>query len=191
MSENRKIADNVSKFLADATDTYSRIKADQFSQGVFCELLESGIASPIEDIFYIACNVWCASEFIELNPSHFCGASGVIEEGYGVFIEPQKQIGKYRVDFLLSQNGIGPKEHLTPVIIELDGHDFHDKNKLQRAYEKARDRFLVKAGYKVLHFTGSEVVLDPYKVTHEALSMMGLFSCSDQTYNPNNPFGIE
>lgn len=191
MRENRKIAENVSKFLSDATDTYSRIKAEQFSQGVFCELLESGVASPIEDIFYIACHVWCASEYIELNPSHYCGSGGVIEEGYGVFVEPQRQIGKYRVDFLISQNGIGPKEHLAPVIIELDGHAFHDKDKTQRAYEKARDRFFVKAGYKVLHFTGSEVVSDPYKVTHEALSMIGLFAGSFQEYNQQNPFGIE
>lgn len=189
MSNNKErvLAENVLNFLSDATGIYSDIKADQFSSDVFSILFSGATSSPIEDLFYIACNVWCASESMNLNP-HFYSADGVIENKRGVFLEPQKQIGVYRVDFLLSQNGLGPNEYLTPVIIELDGHDFHDKNKQQRAYEKARDRFFVKSGYKVLHFTGSEVVADPYKVTHEALSMIGLFPFSP-TYNPDARFG--
>ena len=192
MSERRKIASNVSDFLEKATDLYSRIKADQFSQQVFCELLESGVQSPIEDIFYIACHVWCANEYIELNPSHVFNNHREIEVGSGIFIEPQKKIGKYRVDFLLSQNEIGPSETLSPVIVELDGHDFHDKDKKQRSYEKERDRYFVKEGYRVLHFTGSDVFTDPYKVSHEALCLVGIGSVmGNSEYIKNNPFGIE
>lgn len=192
MSENRKLAGNVSKFLFDAADVVARIKSEQFSQGVFCELLESGVESPIEDIFYIACHVWCANEYIELNPPHIFTKNREVEDGCGIFIEPQKKIGKFRVDFLISQNGIGPSENLSPVIVELDGHDFHDKDKRQRSYEKARDRFFVKEGYKVLHFTGSDVIADPYKVSHEALCLVGLGSVMGRSeYDKKNPFGIE
>jgi hypothetical protein len=42
---------------------------------------------------------------------------------------------------VLSQIGIGPDEHLRPIVVELDGNAFHHKHKKQRAYEKARDRF--------------------------------------------------
>lgn len=55
------------------------------------------------------------------------------------------------------------------LIVELDGHEFHDKNKNQRAYEKSRDRYLVRQGYKIFHYTGSELVADPKKVASEVM----------------------
>lgn len=192
MSENRKLTPNVSQFLFEAAEAFGRIKTDMFSQDMFCQLLENGIESPIEDLFFIACNVMCAANYVEVNPYVWGGVKGEVTEGSGIFIFPQYKIGKYRVDFLLNQNGIGPSEHLTPVVIELDGHDFHDKDKSQRAYEKSRDRYFVKSGYKVLHFTGSEVVADPYKVAFEALSLIGMMAVSgSDEYNPLNPLGIE
>lgn len=192
MSENRKLALNVSKFLSEAADTFGRISTERFSQDIFCQLIESEIKSPIEDLFYIACQMQCTSEFIEVNPGPCLGGNDQLEAGYGIFIYPQKNIGKYRVDFLIQQHGIGPDKILTPVIVELDGHDFHDKDKRQRAYEKSRDRFLVKSGYRVLHFTGSEVVADPYKVAFEALHLVGVFLGSGRdVYDPLNPLCIE
>lgn len=189
MTENRKLVKNVTDFLGKATDLYSRIKADQFSQQVFCELLESGVESPIEDIFYIACHVWCASEYIDLNPPFTIRDDFTMDLPCGIYIEPQKKIGQYKVDFFISSYGIGPDLHL---IVELDGHDFHDKDKKQRSYEKARDRFFVKSGFKVLHYTGSDVVADPFKVTHECLCMVGLDAVMGRKeYVKNNPFGIE
>jgi very-short-patch-repair endonuclease len=107
---------------------------------------------------------------------------------HGIYIHPQDQVEKYRVDFVIYQHGIGPDEIFGPVIVELDGHDFHDKDKHQRSYEKARDRFLVKKGYRVLHFTGSDVVADPFKVAYEALEMVGCFSLRNG-YNKNDPLG--
>lgn len=190
MTENRKLTKNVMTFLDYASTSYGRIKAEHFSQDLFCQLIESEINSPIEDLFYIACHVLSESAYITINPEPWNNHHGEANLGHGIFILPQHKIGKYKVDFLLSQNGIGPKE-LSPVIIELDGHEFHDKDKKQRAYEKARDRFFVSSGYKVLHFTGSEVFADPVKVAHEALSMVGFDGCTDGSFDPLNPFGID
>lgn len=53
MSENRKLASNVHEFLSIAAESYGRIKADEFSQDIFCQLIEGEIKSPIEDIFFI------------------------------------------------------------------------------------------------------------------------------------------
>lgn len=60
--------------------------------------------------------------------------------------------GKYRVDFLLTSYNGKP-----PLIIECDGHDFHEKTKEQARRDKKRDRECVLAGYAVMRFTGSEI----------------------------------
>ena len=46
------------------------------------------------------------------------------------------------------------------IIVELDGHEFHERTKAQAAHDKRRDRRFVAAGWKVLRYTGSEVYGD-------------------------------
>lgn len=75
------------------------------------------------------------------------------------------QIDNYRVDFLLKK--VGGK----PLVVELDGHDFHETDEKQRRYEKTRDRYLVSNGYQVIHYTGKEVTDDPFKPAIECLSL--------------------
>jgi len=192
VSENRKLTKNVTDFLRIASADYGKIKEQEFSQDLFCQLIEREMTSPIEHLFYLACSVLCPAHWETINPEPRTDHNGVDHLGCGIFVAPQIQIGKYRVDFVISQYGIGPEGFYPPVVVELDGHDFHDKDKTQRAYEKARDRFLVKAGYRVLHFTGSEVVADPYKVAYEALDLVGLSVCSgSEGYDPKNPLGFE
>lgn len=188
MSNLRKLAPNIIEFLNRAAIDYGKIKESEFSQNIFCELVEGKITSPIEDLFFIACNVLCAAEYVEVNHGPERAEDGLWRHGIGIFISPQFSVGKYRVDFVISYNG-NNKTECTGIAVELDGHEFHDKDKTQRAYEKARDRFLVKSGYKVLHFTGSEVVADPYKVAFEVLQLAGVIYGSE--YDQSNPFGIE
>lgn len=69
---------------------------------------------------------------------------------HGVTVTPQKIIGKYRVDFLIETTD-------GPIVIECDGHDFHEKTKEQAQNDKARDRNLQAAGFRVYRFTGSEI----------------------------------
>lgn len=191
MSTNRKIAKNVIEFLDKAAELHGKCEAEKFHQDMFADLVEGGIESPIEDLFWIACRAQCAAHNQEVNPSPIIDENLKRHDGFGVHITPQARIGKYRVDFLLSQVGVGPKDIFSPVIVELDGHDFHDKDKRQRSYEKSRDRFLVRGGYRVLHFTGSDVVADPFRVAHEALDMLGVFNGYSTEYNENHPLGIE
>ena len=68
-------------------------------------------------------------------------------------VKVQWPIGKYRADFLVySDSGKGDK-----IVIECDGHDFHEKTKEQAQRDKKRDRDMQIAGYKVYRFTGSEI----------------------------------
>lgn len=187
MSENRKLADNVMQFMSKASDSYGRIKTEQFSQEMCCYLVESKINSPIEDMFYVALQVQCAAGFHEVNPEPvFDERKNKWRLGYGVHVSPQFTIGKYRVDFLIQYTD-GPQPN--QVVVELDGHAFHDKDKAQRAYEKGRDRYLVANGYRVLHYTGSEVVSDPYKVAYDALDIIRANQDREE-YSPFNQFGI-
>lgn len=75
---------------------------------------------------------------------------------------PQQKIGDYIVDFLVVSDFSDDK-----VVIECDGHDYHEKTKLQAKHDKERDRYLTSKGYKVLRYTGSEIYNDFERVERE------------------------
>lgn len=66
------------------------------------------------------------------------------------WIEYGKVIGPYKVDFLFDKK----------IVVEIDGHDYH-KTKEQRDYDYKRERYLMKNGYFVVRFMGTEVFLTP------------------------------
>lgn len=76
--------------------------------------------------------------------------------------------GIFRVDILLTGRVCGIDVQL---VVECDGHDFHEKTKKQAAADKARDRALLTEGYTVLRFTGSEIWADADKCANEAVEM--------------------
>lgn len=190
MSE-RTVVPNVVAFIDRAATLRNKMVAERFSQEMFCNCLEMEMTSPIEHMFWIAANVLCEAEYIPLNPELLFSNDGNHQVQRGIYIQQQCQVGNYRVDFRVDQVGVGPDEIYSPVIVELDGHDFHDKDKRQRSYEKARDRFLVKQGYRVLHFTGSDVVADPFKVAFEALELVGCFIGTRTEYDKADPLGLD
>lgn len=76
-----------------------------------------------------------------------------------VSVHPQHPIRGYKVDFAVHVDSMMPGPPIK-VVIECDGHEFHDKTKEQAARDKRRDRDLAAAGYTVLRFTGSEIWRD-------------------------------
>lgn len=90
-----------------------------------------------------------------INPSYVCQD----------FINPQCKIKNYRVDFLWTRiTPIEPDRKLAiplpQIIIECDGHDFHERTKEQASRDKERDRVLQSMGFVVLRFTGSDIWKD-------------------------------
>lgn len=83
---------------------------------------------------------------------------------------------KYRVDFLICEVGTEGNTDLLQLVIECDGHDFHEKTKLQAQRDKKRDRDLQLAGYRVLRFTGSEIFKEPRKCANEVAAFLENFS---------------
>lgn len=95
----------------------------------------------------------------------------VIGQDEGVFVGPclgiylQRRIGPYRPDIAIIY---APERDIyLRVIVECDGHEFHEKNKEQAARDKSRDRFLLGRGWPVLRFTGSEIHRDAAKCAQE------------------------
>ena len=80
---------------------------------------------------------------------------------------PQVTVGDYRIDFLILHLD-GP-DGLGGVVVECDGHDYHERTKEQAARDKARDRDLQEQGYKVFRFTGSEIWRDAIGCADQAL----------------------
>ena len=71
-----------------------------------------------------------------------------------VQIIPQFRIAMYRADFAVCywQHGTFAR-----VVVECDGFDFHDHDPERSQKDKQRDRKLMKAGWPVMRFAGSEI----------------------------------
>jgi len=117
--------------------------------------IQRKIKSPIEKMFYLE---WHYQRLFSQRGEYF--------------LLPQFQqtdiTGKYIVDFLVTDIFIN-----NPIIvIEIDGHDFHEKTKEQVRKDKIRERFITKNVKKFLRFSGSEVFENPGKAVNEVMSLI-------------------
>lgn len=131
-------------FVAENGHIYNRLENSLGGDFLLLEECES----PIEKIMLMAlCIAECQYKIID-------------KYSYGIGILPQIPILKYRVDIdieIVNLNGWETKE----LIIECDGHEFHEKTKEQVKKNNKRDYDLKSAGYDILHFSGSEIYNNP------------------------------
>lgn len=92
------------------------------------------------------------------------------DDNLRVFIAPQHPVGRYKADFLL--RFAGPDKQLL-VVVECDGHDFHERTPEQAEHDKKRDRFFTSSGFQVLRFTGREIYRDAMKCASEVVALAG------------------
>jgi very-short-patch-repair endonuclease len=123
-------------------DSMKRLVGDRFVKEFKDAVNKNSISSPIEQLFLME---WKFSD---------------LESRFNLDIEPQAEIatraGTYRVDFLITSKSLGELE--TSIVIELDGHEFHEKSKEQVARDNKRVRALTQAGMSVLRFSGHELM---------------------------------
>jgi very-short-patch-repair endonuclease len=67
----------------------------------------------------------------------------------------QEQRGEYRVDFELAYHPRGGP--LKTMVIECDGHEFHDRSVEQATRDRRRDRRFLAEGTPTFRFTGWEI----------------------------------
>lgn len=129
---------------------------------LFRKNLPAGLESPIEEIFYGALRFAASIDGYQFDVVN--SWEGVPHEfGDYIVVQPQTEIGKYRVDFLIEYQFVNRLK----VIVECDGHDYHERTKEQASYDKARDRYLQKLGYKVFRWSGSDINADAYGCAYE------------------------
>lgn len=117
----------------------------------FCE-------SPIEKILYLC--LWeKIKDHCRRNPN--------------ITLFPQHEFtlgdNDFRADFFMYND-----DRTVKVIIECDGHDFHEKTKEQAQNDKRRDRLFDRHGYNVLRFAGREIYSDPFRCAKEIWERVGL-----------------
>ena len=78
--------------------------------------------------------------------------------GWLLALLAQPQYGPYRADFGIS-TWVHEDNEPTPfnVIIEVDGHAYHERTPEQAEYDKSRDRFMTATNANIFRFTGREV----------------------------------
>lgn len=153
----------------DLIENYLRITKDH----IIYRLNQLTLESPIEQIFateliineYLPC--FSHELFQKILEELKSGGLPHCEsdQDYEFVWVSQYEVGPYRTDFAcLFYSEVTP---FKKVIVECDGHDFHEKNKEQAAKDKKRDRYFQQNGWQILHFTGSELYHDSKKCVKE------------------------
>lgn len=84
----------------------------------------------------------------------------------GLYIAPQVQFGPRRVDFMVwAHDGRKWKS----LVVECDGHAFHERTKEQAAKDREFDRYVQRSGKTIFRFTGQQIVNTPEKCAYEIL----------------------
>lgn len=149
---------------------------EQATDLVLCELdlreKESSQESPIERLFELAmyCHVKYERGFFStlsgLAPADYedlyLGSPASLSEA--LLYQRQVQLEDWRVDFVFYVRG---GRVWLPLIVECDGHDFHERTKEQAAKDRGRDRSAQMTGYEIFRFTGSEIWRDPMKCARQ------------------------
>lgn len=86
----------------------------------------------------------------------------------------QVEILEYRVDFVaVASSEISLEDgRFVALIVECDGHDFHERTKEQARRDREKDRRLQRIGYPVMRFTGQEIYESASKCMREALTLL-------------------
>lgn len=150
------------QFIKEAAET----EAMRFLEGY--DGLKARCESPIEELLMAA--LYAGAQISEYN-IHFMLTSTPPAEPYfdrAAFVYQQVTVGNYRVDILVVDATI-PTDQKKPrwMVVECDGHDFHERTKEQARRDKQRDRFFQSIGCKVLRFTGSEIWAKPEECADE------------------------
>lgn len=162
-----QIEKNVREFLTKCSDGIGVYEGEMFDVGLWRYFYEDccPVKSPIEQILY--CALKTIARFSCLDDSDVYTLPNGKEVVRGLGIWPQRKIEKYRCDFLITYETSKINKEL---IVECDSQQFHERTEKERRYEKARDRFFVSQGYKVFHYTGAEILKEPFEKAIEIIA---------------------
>lgn len=146
--------------ISNHLDIWSNFMKEDFRMNLDAECGVNGVESPIEIVLLSAIELTIRISGLNDSKSFYC--------------RPQYKIGKYRCDFYFRYDDLdeNDKPVTRQLIVECDSQAFHDRSETERRYEKTRDRFLIKAGYTIFHYTGKEILEDCLKISAEILGWL-------------------
>lgn len=145
-TQRAKIAENIVPTLDSITEQYVNFAKGRFIDNVRSVFDKHDIKSPIEQLLFAA----------------LCFKIETRQTDH-ISITPQYVFKPYRADFLVDGAEVA-------LIVECDSQEFHERTEEERRYEKERDRFFQKHGYRVFRYTGKEILEDPISIADEIIS---------------------
>lgn len=148
-------------------------RADRFrDEGCFVPNCES----PIEELFALA--TWSQGEWLgHVSIDHLAvSMDDLVRKAVAdpckltAYCGSQIAVGEYRVDFMFVQQH-ERDQPCSIIVVECDGHDFHERTKEQAARDKSRDRAMTASGIRVFRFTGSEIWRDANACVQQVLAV--------------------
>lgn len=94
-----------------------------------------------------------------------------------IFAQKQSNLVGWRADFIFSvyatwarEPNAGRQPGWARLIVECDGHDFHERTKEQATRDRERDRSAQMAGTEIFRFTGSELWRNPLGCAEQVIA---------------------
>ena len=134
--------------------------------------ISSLVESPIEATMFIS--IWHSFSQQNIRLAFKPWKRGIsfqdVPDEHDAVIISQAEIGDYRADFVIVMGAAQrPANVGTRIVVECDGHEFHDRTKEQAKRDRERDRFMQDQGFRVYRFTGSEIYNSPLKCSEAVL----------------------
>lgn len=149
----------------------------------YAEMADVGGDTPIEKLFFNALFLnlrYCDQEWFRgiliANDESITAIKEMPEARTHLVLQRQAQLPGWRVDFLIhvyadwAREPEGGTVGWKQLIVECDGHDFHERTKEQAARDRERDRSFQLQGIEVFRFTGSELWKDPLGCSDQVIA---------------------
>ena len=158
------VPDNVLDFLGSCSEQVGKCKGQVFHQGIWTFFQEHQVTSPLEQMLYCALRMIQELNALETaEPIELRGKQGE----FGLRIEPQRKIGKYRVDLYVAYTN---RQGKNEIVVECHPEEQHQWSTRQRRYHQARDRHLAARGYRVLRYTRSQIMENAAEIALDIIS---------------------
>ncbi len=110
--------------------------------------------------------------------------SDLLKKGIIYFdVIPQARVkingNNYRLDFLVDACCENSGRIL--LVVECDGHEFHERTKAQVKNDNKRQRNLQSNGYIVVRFSGSEIYEDPKYCCNQLIDIISSHACVNES----------
>lgn len=161
------VEENPAANLALRDVSFSMVIATERKWPAFRDQLKTSPESPIEEALLAAMFAWSFMAFFDLTDlGGACPRTPLLGK---VFM--QHEMPPWRADFFVEVTNDG--KPIGTIVVECDGHDFHERTKEQAARDRSRDRVMTAAGHRVLRFTGSELWESAAECASEIILMAG------------------